>query len=48
MLQLLFLMYRLKTVVNEFGLSLAVYDYMDNNYFEQMVNWVVSVIKQVQ
>ncbi|RKG49594.1 type II toxin-antitoxin system VapC family toxin [Acinetobacter cumulans] len=31
----------LKTVVNELGLALAVYDYMDNNYFEQMASVVV-------
>lgn len=32
----------LKTVVNELGLALAVYDYMDNNYFEQMASIAVE------
>lgn len=32
----------IKTVVNELGLSLAVYDYMDNNYFEQMASVVMA------
>lgn len=31
----------LKTVVHELGLALTVYDYMDNNYFEQMSNVVL-------
>lgn len=38
----------LKTVVNELGLALAVYDYMDNNYFEQMASLVVSESDRVQ
>lgn len=32
----------LKTVVNELGLALKVYDYMDNNYFEQMASIAVE------
>ena len=32
----------LKTVVHELGLALDVYDYMDNNYFEQMVSVVLE------
>lgn len=28
----------IRTIVNELGLALAVYDYMDNNYFEQMAS----------
>ena len=38
----------LKTVVNELGLALAVYDYMDNNYFEQMSSLVVAESDRVQ
>ena len=33
----------LKIVVNELGLSLAIYDYMDNNYFKQMASTGVLV-----
>ncbi|MEG0030745.1 type II toxin-antitoxin system VapC family toxin [Acinetobacter sp.] len=32
----------LKTVVHELGLALNVYDYMDNNYFEQMAGVVLE------
>ncbi len=38
----------LKTVVNELGLALDVYDYMDNNYFEQMASFVVAESNKVQ
>lgn len=38
----------LKTVVNELSLALAVYDYMDNNYFEQMTSVIVAESQQVQ
>lgn len=38
----------LKIVVDELGLDLAVYDYMDNNYFEQMVSLVVAESDRVQ
>ncbi|MEJ5037631.1 PIN domain-containing protein [Acinetobacter johnsonii] len=38
----------LKTVVNELGLALAVYDYMDNNYFEQMASVEVTQSDRVQ
>ena len=38
----------LKTVVSELGLALAVYDYMDNNYFEQMSSLVVAESDRVQ
>ena len=38
----------LKTVVNELGLSLAVFDYMDNNYFEQMASVVVAKSDRLQ
>jgi len=38
----------LKTVVNELGLALKIYDYMDNNYFEQMASVVVSESDRVQ
>lgn len=37
----------LKTVVNELGLALAVYDYMDNNYFEQMASVAVESSNKV-
>lgn len=32
----------LKTVVSELGLALAVYDYIDSNYFEQMASVVLE------
>ena len=38
----------LKTVVNELGLALVVYDYMDNNYFEQMTSLIVAESQKVQ
>lgn len=38
----------LKTVVHELGLALAVYDYMDNNYFAQMASVVISESDKVQ
>jgi len=38
----------LKTVVSELGLALAVYDYMDNNYFEQMASLVITESNKVQ
>lgn len=38
----------IKTVVNELGLSLAIYDYMDNNYFKQMVNIEVTQSDRLQ
>lgn len=38
----------LKTVVNELGLALDVYDYMDNNYFEQMASLEVTQSDRVQ
>jgi len=38
----------LKTVVNELGLSLAIYDYIDNNYFEKMTGLFLSEIKILQ
>ncbi|MEN8549731.1 PIN domain-containing protein [Acinetobacter soli] len=38
----------IKTVVNELGLSLAIYDYMDNNYFEQMASVEVTQSDRVQ
>lgn len=38
----------LKTVVEELGLALDVYDYMDNNYFEQMASSVVTESNQIQ
>ncbi|PWB13336.1 PIN domain-containing protein [Acinetobacter sp. AM] len=38
----------LQTVVKELGLALAVYDYMDNNYFEQMASVIVTESQQVQ
>ena len=38
----------LKTVVNELGLALAVYDYMDNNYFEQMASVEVAQSESIQ
>ena len=38
----------LKTVVNELGLALDVYDYMDNNYFEQMTSLIVAESQKVQ
>ena len=38
----------IKTVVNELGLSLAVYDYMDNDYFEQMASVIVTKNSRLQ
>ncbi len=38
----------LKTVVNELGLALAVYDYIDNHYFEQMASAEVAKSDRVQ
>lgn len=38
----------LKTVVHELGLALTIYDYMDNNYFEQMASFVVAESNKVQ
>ena len=37
-----------RTIVNELVLSLAVFDYMDNNYFEQMASVVVTESDRVQ
>lgn len=39
---------RLKIIVNELGLDLDIYDYMDNNYFEQMSIIVVAESDRVQ
>lgn len=38
----------LKTVINELGLPLVVYDYMDNNYYDQMVSLVVTESNKLQ
>ncbi|MDM1760003.1 PIN domain-containing protein [Acinetobacter sp. 251-1] len=38
----------LKTVVNELGLALAVYDYMDSNYFEQMAGLIFNESNSLQ
>lgn len=38
----------IKTVVNELGLALAVYDYVDNNYFEQMATLVINETNKLQ
>ena len=38
----------LKTVVHELGLALTIYDYMDNNYFEQMTSLIVAESQKVQ
>lgn len=38
----------LKTIVNELGLVLTVYDYMDNNYFEQMASVVLAKSNLIQ
>lgn len=38
----------LKIIVNELGLDLDIYDYMDNNYFEQMSIIVVAESDRVQ
>lgn len=38
----------LKTVINELRLPLVVYDYMDNNYYDQMVSLVVTESNKLQ
>ena len=37
----------LKTVVNELGLTLAIYDYVDNNFYDQMASLVVTQVSSV-
>lgn len=37
-----------KTIVDELGLAIAVFDYIDNNYFNQMTNLVITESNRVQ
>lgn len=38
----------LKTIIDSLGLSISVFDYVDNNYFEQMASAIVAESDRVQ
>ncbi|WP_286378590.1 PIN domain-containing protein [Acinetobacter towneri] len=38
----------LKTIINELGLAIEVFDYIDNNYFDQMTTAVVTETNRIQ